>query len=122
MSSCQSAITQETDHDTISLDLEGSADQGEERGVEGHHPVAVERHVHGHQALGDTNTSCYSTSAFQNQNQVPAARWLVGGSSYLTGDSVRTELPKTQRRLDPPEQSHYVQVFDTTSDTERRSQ
>lgn len=37
---------------TFRLDLEGSAHQGEEGGVEGHGPVRVERHVHGHQALG----------------------------------------------------------------------
>lgn len=36
--------------------------------------------------------------------------------SYFTGHSVRTELPKPQRRLNSPEQSHNVQVFYTTPD------
>lgn len=31
--------------------------------------------------------------------------------TYLTGHSVRTELAKAQRRLDPPEQSHHVKVL-----------
>lgn len=39
--------------DTFSLDLEGGANQCEERGVEGHHPVTVQRHVHRHQTLRD---------------------------------------------------------------------
>ena len=35
---------------------------------------------------------------------------------YLTGYSVRTEFPKSQRRLNPPEQRHDIQVFDPTSE------
>lgn len=42
-------------HDTFSLNLEGSADQCKERSVEGHHPITVERHIHGHQTLEDIN-------------------------------------------------------------------
>lgn len=37
--------------DTFSFDFEGSANQSEERGIEGHHPVSVKRHVHRYETL-----------------------------------------------------------------------
>ena len=36
---------------TFCLDPECGSDQGEQRGVEHHRSIAVQRHVHGHQAL-----------------------------------------------------------------------
>lgn len=43
--------------DTFSLDLEGGANQSEERGVEGDHPVSVQRHVHRYQPLAERKRS-----------------------------------------------------------------
>ena len=36
---------------TLSLDLQRGPDQGEQRGVEHHRAIAVQRHVHRHQTL-----------------------------------------------------------------------
>lgn len=36
---------------TLCLNLQGGPDQGEERGIERHRAVAVQRHVHGDQPL-----------------------------------------------------------------------
>lgn len=36
---------------TVSLDLECSANQSEEGGIKGHHPIRVQRHVHCYQTL-----------------------------------------------------------------------
>ncbi len=43
--------------DTFSLDLEGGANQSEECGVKGHHPVSVQRHVHRYEALRERKRS-----------------------------------------------------------------
>lgn len=94
---------------TVGLNLEGGANQSEERGVEGDHAVAVQGHVHGHQTLEETET----TDGHINQPRWSGRRPVKGGF-YLAGHSVRTELSKAQRRLDPPEQGHDVQVFNTT--------
>lgn len=47
---------------------------------------------------------------------LPQGRWgtpLAGSSAYLTCYPVWAELPKAQRGLDPPQQGHHVQVFDS---------
>lgn len=38
---------------------------------------------------------------------------LPSSAGYLTGHPVGTELPKAQRGLDPSQQGHHIQVFDS---------
>lgn len=96
---------------TISFDFQGSSDQGEQGGIEGHRTVSVEGHVHGHQPLPTADRSKVREEKINRENTPNDS---VYACLYLAGHTMRTELSKSKRRLDPPEQSHYIQVLYTT--------
>lgn len=94
---------------TVSFDFERSSDQGEQGGVEGHCTITVQGHVHCNQPLPkrERHKDRYDKGREHT-------RWIWCTCLYLAGHTMRAEFPKSKWWLDPPEQSHNIQVLNTT--------
>ena len=89
---------------TFGFDLQRGPHQREEGGVEGDRPVGVQRHVHGDQPLRGEEGESFLLLPVQ-----------AGGAefscTYLASDAMRTQLPETERRLNPAQHRDHVDVL-----------